>query len=85
LERLQYTGERGMGALEYHPARKKQTNAKNKDIELESLMKLAQEVLDARKGFRQRTHFDDAADKEMMQALLAVGTSAGGARPKAVL
>lgn len=48
-------------------------------------MKLAQEVLDARKGFRQRTHFDDEADKEMMQALLAVGTSAGGARPKAVL
>lgn len=85
LERLQYTGERGMGALEYHPARKNQTNAKNKDIELESLMKLAQEVLDARKGFRQRTHFDGAADKEMMQALLAVGTSAGGARPKAVL
>ena len=85
LERLQYTGERGMGALEYHPARKNQTNVKNKDIELESLMRLAQEVLDARKGFRKSTHFDDAADKEMMQALLAVGTSAGGARPKAVL
>lgn len=85
LERLQYTGERGMGALEYHPARKKQTTANNRDIELESLMKLAQEVLDSRTGFRQRTHFDDVADKEMMQALLAVGTSAGGARPKAIL
>ncbi|MDV6315735.1 type II toxin-antitoxin system HipA family toxin [Idiomarina sp. HP20-50] len=85
LERLQYTGERGMGALEYHPARTKQTLSKNKDIELESLMRLAQDVLDARKGFRKRTHFDEAEDREMMQALLAVGTSAGGARPKAVL
>ena len=54
-----------MGALEYRPARKNQTNVKNKDIELESLMKLAQEVLDARKGFRQRTHFDDAADTQL--------------------
>ncbi|MFU8785065.1 type II toxin-antitoxin system HipA family toxin [Aliidiomarina sp.] len=85
LERLQYTGERGMGALEYHPARPRKTMPKNQDIELEGLMKLAQEVLDARKGFRQHTHFDDEEDKAMMQALLAVGTSAGGARPKAVL
>ncbi|CAB0149726.1 hypothetical protein PSI9734_00299 [Pseudidiomarina piscicola] len=85
LERLQYTGERGMGALEYHPTRSKHTLSKSKDIEVETLMKLAQEVLDTRTGFRQRTHFDTTEDKAQMQALLAVGTSAGGARPKAVL
>lgn len=85
LERLQYTGERGMGALEYCPARNQHATSHNKAIELESLMTLAQDVLDARNGFRERTHFDTAEDREMMQALLAVGTSAGGARPKAVL
>lgn len=85
LERLQYTGTRGMGALEYYPSCNKQTKFKSQDIEVESLMRLAQDVLDNRNGFRQRTHFDAAEDLEQMQALLAVGTSAGGARPKAVL
>lgn len=85
LERLQYTGERGMGALEYHPARTQSKSPKHHDIELEQLVKLAQDVLDTRQGFRQSTHFDEIADREMMEALLAVGTSAGGARPKAVL
>jgi serine/threonine-protein kinase HipA len=86
LERLQYTGSRGMGALEYHPTQDKRQFSKDKDIHLEKLTRLAQTVLDARSHFSQNVQFDDRAeDKEMMEALLAVGTSAGGARPKAVL
>lgn len=86
LERLQYTGSRGMGALEYFPAQRKSQFPVEKDIHLETLTRLAQSVLDARRDFHQDVQFDDRAeDKEMMEALLAVGTSAGGARPKAVL
>ncbi|MCV6613462.1 MAG: type II toxin-antitoxin system HipA family toxin, partial [Cellvibrionaceae bacterium] len=86
LERLQYTGSRGMGALEYHPSQKHRQFPKDKDVHLETLTRLAQTVLDSRSNFSQHIKFDNKAeDKEMMQALLAVGTSAGGARPKAVL
>lgn len=86
LERLQYTGSRGMGALEYFPAQGKRQFPADKDIHLETLTRLAQSVLDARRNFHQNVQFGDhAEDKEMMEALLAVGTSAGGARPKAVL
>lgn len=85
LERLQYTGERGMGALEYHPAQHKRALNSSQNLELESLMKLAQHVLDSRNGFHRHAHFNTLPDQQLMQTLLAVGTSAGGARPKAVL
>ncbi|MCY3769117.1 MAG: type II toxin-antitoxin system HipA family toxin [Gammaproteobacteria bacterium] len=86
LERLQYTGSRGMGALEYYPTQDDRQFPTDKDIHLETLTRLAQTVLDARRNFNQNIQFyDKAEDKEMMEALLAVGTSAGGARPKAVL
>lgn len=86
LERLQYTGSRGMGALEYYPMQNNRQFPTDKDIHLETLTRIAQNVLDDRRNFNQNVQFDDKSeDKEMMEALLAVGTSAGGARPKAVL
>ncbi|RVU37707.1 type II toxin-antitoxin system HipA family toxin [Rheinheimera riviphila] len=86
LERLQYTGARGMGALEYLPVQQQRLFPSGKDIHLETLTKLAQSVLDARNHFQHQAEFSDhTEDKAMMQALLAVGTSAGGARPKALL
>ena len=43
-------------------------------------------MLDERSGFEETVAFSEGyEDKEMIEALLAVGTSAGGARPKAVL
>ncbi|WP_274052238.1 type II toxin-antitoxin system HipA family toxin [Thalassomonas haliotis] len=86
LERLKYTGSRGMGALEYFPSRRVKGFNASHDIELETLTKVAQSVLDERSGFEKDVSFDEVhEDKEMVEALLAVGTSAGGARPKAVL
>lgn len=85
IQRLQYTGKRGMGALTYLPAtRKKNLNA-SQHIEIESLVSIAQEILDKREQFN--VHFDAPGleDKEAMMALLSVGMSAGGARAKAIL
>ncbi|MTC74261.1 type II toxin-antitoxin system HipA family toxin [Providencia sp. wls1919] len=85
LQRLQYTGKRGMGALEYIPATKLHNNNTKTDIQIESLVAIAQEVLDLRSNFNvelSRNHQDDSAS---MMELLSVGMSAGGARPKAVL
>ena len=85
LERLQYTGKRGMGALEYAPAiRQKHLNASTR-IEIESLVSVAQEILDSRDIFSLVLNDKGVDDREAMLSLLSVGMSAGGARPKAVL
>ncbi|RYY02941.1 MAG: type II toxin-antitoxin system HipA family toxin [Gammaproteobacteria bacterium] len=79
LERLLYTGTRGMGALEYAPALRKIQNADSK-LELESLINMAQQVLN------QRTQaYDKFQSKDDISGILQVGTSAGGARAKALI
>lgn len=85
LQRLQYTGARGMGALEYAPATQIRSLNAAQQIALDSLLTTAQQVLDARQNFNQHLGAGLQADREAMLALLSVGTSAGGARPKAVL
>lgn len=81
IERLCYTGKRGMGALEYNPPIKI-FESMNKPIEIDRLVSLASEVLSERKQFSTNfTSMDDDSLKELIQ----VGTSAGGARAKAVI
>ena len=82
LQRLLYTGKRGMGALEYSPSIERNLN-RSEALELDSLIEMAQSVLD------QRGHLSaalsGAENKNALSAILQVGTSAGGARPKAVI
>lgn len=85
LQRLQYTGKRGMGALEYAPATKLRSLNASQQVEIQSLVSIAQEILDSRGRFTIALNPDQQDDREAMLALLSVGTSAGGARPKAVL
>jgi len=79
IDRLLYTGTRGMGALEYQTEINPFRNHDG-DLQVESLIKLAQKVLDQRGGVSIASEDEDA-----MRQLLQVGTSAGGARPKAVV
>lgn len=81
LERLLYTGSRGMGALEYAPAIDRSLNVASV-LELDSLVAMAQSVLDQRRQMDQRLQ---DADTEALSAIFQVGTSAGGARAKAVI
>jgi serine/threonine-protein kinase HipA len=82
VERLCYTGERGMGALEFVPALgpKPQTA---KQIEIDALVKLASEILSQRKNLR--ASFASDRRQNALNDILRVGTSAGGARAKAVI
>lgn len=84
LERLLYTGRRGMGALEYAPAMNTAPASAAQTLELASLVAMAQAVLDERANLGVTL---DAAleDQQGLSAILQVGTSAGGARPKAVI
>lgn len=82
VERLLYTGIRGMGALEFAPALYRTNGKKPVDIELDSLVQTAQRVLDERSGAGGNLdHQRDGA----LASIYQVGTSAGGARPKAVV
>lgn len=82
LERLLYTGRRGMGAFEYFPSI--DTGLESHEIvELKSLIDMAQTVLNERAGLSGALTGDTSS--ESLYALFQVGTSAGGARPKAVI
>ncbi|MCY4591306.1 MAG: type II toxin-antitoxin system HipA family toxin [Alphaproteobacteria bacterium] len=81
VDRLCYIGRRGIGALEFEPALRKQTRAKR--LEVARLVELANRVLDERADLAGR--LDGKNDAGALEDILSVGTSAGGARAKAVL
>ncbi|WP_351076513.1 type II toxin-antitoxin system HipA family toxin [Shewanella sp. CAL98-MNA-CIBAN-0140] len=85
LQRLQYTGKRGMGALEYAPATQLRSLNASQQVEIKSLVSIAQEILDSRGHFDVELKQHGQEEREAMMSLLSVGMSAGGARPKAVL
>lgn len=84
LDRLLYTGTRGMGALEYHPVLPNRQSQSAGDVHIDLLVELAQRVLDHRAGLK--VSLDGNGDhRDAMAEIFQVGTSAGGARPKAVI
>jgi len=85
LQRLQYTGRRGMGALEYFPATRVKSLNASQSVEICSLVNVAQEILNDRTEFNLNLSTQGHEDKQAMMSLLSVGMSAGGARAKAVL
>lgn len=77
LDRLAYMGNRSMGALEFQPARG--PKAENPTmIEMKELVQQARQMVSGR--------FDgDEKSKKALRNIIEVGTSAGGARAKAVI
>jgi len=82
VERLCYTGTRGMGALEFRPLMNEAPSSA-RTVEIEPLVALANRVLDDRIALEGKLSGDD--DHHAIEDILRVGTSAGGARAKAVL
>src|ERR1700712_3253296 len=82
VERLCYTGARGMGALEFEPADSAPTLGR-RDLQLDLLVQLANDALSRREQFA--AELSAEPDESQVGAILAIGTSAGGARPKAVI
>ena len=81
VEKLCFIGARGMGALEFEPAQIK-TGARSFMLELDSLVEVARKMLHEREAFL--TNINKNEEKAMMD-ILKIGTSAGGARPKAII
>lgn len=82
VERLCYTGDRGMGALEYVPS-KGPRGAMSEHVDVKALVELASEILTKRNQLE--GSFAPLDREESLQNILQVGTSAGGARAKAII
>ncbi|MFK7977401.1 MAG: type II toxin-antitoxin system HipA family toxin [Halioglobus sp.] len=88
VDRLCYAGTRGMGALEFEPQTVNEASA-DKQLEVAELVELAslafanKESLEAR--FANEGKENDSKDGQAMLDILSIGTSAGGARAKAVI
>ena len=82
VERLCYTGSRGMGALEFTPVQGPKSS-KAERIQIDELVNLASEVLVHRADLK--VTFAGADKAEALREILRVGTSAGGARAKAII
>ncbi|HTN17691.1 MAG TPA: type II toxin-antitoxin system HipA family toxin, partial [Chitinophagaceae bacterium] len=74
LEQLAYVGQRGMGALEYHPAR---TLSADDTIDIDAIAAVVQQVMDQKSNL-QGVQLDHAS----LLNIFKIGTSAGGMRPK---
>ena len=82
VERLCYTGQRGMGALEFKPVQGPSAQTSGA-IQIAELVALASEILSQQQGLA--TSFQGPEREEALQTILRVGTSAGGARAKALI
>lgn len=77
LEQLCYTGKRGMGALEYVPSIG--SFSEEDSIDVTEMAEFASQILNDRKQV-------SSSEKDMnMARMMEIGTSAGGARAKALI
>lgn len=81
VEMLCFIGKRGMGALEIEPTILKQ-NVNTFSVEIDSLVEIASKMLSKKEAFVANLKSDE---EKAMREILKIGTSAGGARPKAVI
>jgi serine/threonine-protein kinase HipA len=82
VERLCYTGQRGIGALEYLPYEGPETTF-GEEVQIGRLVELASAILSARDGFE--TALRPGEQEDGLREILSVGSSAGGARAKAMI
>jgi serine/threonine-protein kinase HipA len=81
VEQLCFIGKRGVGALEIRPTLREEI-AKASTLEIESLVGIANKILNSREGFQANL---TGEEQSALSDILKIGTSAGGARAKAVI
>ncbi|MDB4308422.1 type II toxin-antitoxin system HipA family toxin [Porticoccaceae bacterium] len=85
VERLMYVGTRGMGALEFQPAINENTDDAL-SLNIEELVELSSTILTLKSAQQFELNTDNTASNvDGLSKILAVGTSAGGARAKAII
>ncbi len=84
IERLCYTGRRAMGALEFTPPVRPRFDHPV-PVEVSELVNLAQDIMAQRLSLDVEIGNSEKENADAIMDILRVGTSAGGARPKAVI
>jgi len=82
VEMLCFIGTRGMGALEFEPTILKESK-KTFSLEIDSLVDIARRMLTEKETFV--TNLKAKEEEKSILEIVRIGTSAGGARPKAVI
>jgi serine/threonine-protein kinase HipA len=82
LDRLLYVGNRAMGALEFRPSIQLEKNNSNIELKLHDLSQLAEMILSKKESLADELK---GANRETAINLLRIGSSAGGARSKALV
>ncbi len=80
VELLCFIGKRGMGALEFEPVLYKESASY--DVELSDLIEVTKALLEKKEDIQIQTARNM---EDVMMDILKMGTSAGGARPKAII
>jgi serine/threonine-protein kinase HipA len=83
VERLCYTGKRGMGALEFAPPQ--MTMDESKAVDMPELVDLASQILTKREHFAGSLAGSRSEKEAAMLDIVRVSSSAGGARAKALI
>ena len=81
VETLCFIGERAMGALEFEPTVPR-SKGRSIKLEMNELIDITSKILSGRKAFLAQLQPDQ---EKALQAILQIGTSAGGARAKALI
>lgn len=81
VETLCFIGRRGVGALEFEPAIPESKGSSVK-LEIAELIDITSKILSGRQEFLKQLKPDQ---EKTLQAILKIGTSAGGARAKALI
>ena len=81
VEKLCYLGHRGMGALEFEPSHG-ELEASSEALHVDELVRVARNVLEKKAAFKTSRK---KGEQEALMDIIQVGTSAGGARAKAIV
>jgi len=84
IERLCYTGARAMGALEFMPPVISHLD-QAVNVDLDAMVSLVREIVSHRNQVNVSLGEDEQANQDALLDILRIGTSAGGARAKAVI
>ena len=84
--RLSYVGNRGMGALEFKPAEHSRLLNRSVEISIAEMSALCERILRNKQSLDVNlSDSDEHSNSQAMNDIIRVGTSAGGAKPKAII
>lgn len=85
LERLAYVGKRGIGAIEFEPVIENQDFNHQQNIEIPELFDIVEKILAKKNSLEEKIPSNDDINSTNIKQIISIGTSAGGARAKAIV